>query len=94
MFSDRESGFSDFLLACIMAIMLAISAQKWVQRLFRLVVLSVSYAKVIWDWSARWQWETIFGVGWGVMLGSGEYLLSLIFLGLATFGAIARVQHW
>jgi hypothetical protein len=48
----------------------------------------------LWDWIATWSWETICSVGWGIMLGSGEYLLSLIFLGLATLVAISLVDHW
>ena len=48
----------------------------------------------LWRWTATWKWDGIFSAGWGLMLASGEYALSLVCLGLATLGAFSGVTQW
>ncbi len=65
------------------------------RKIARLAWTPVHWTSVwFWHWSASWPLELIFSVGWGVLLGSGEYLLSLSCLGLATVGAISMIVHW
>jgi len=92
-FSGRQTNsISDLLACCVLAILLSFPSGERVSRLSRMAKRPVV---AVWDWLAKWKVvETIFTVGWGLMLGAHEYLLSLIFLGMAATGAVSTVCHW
>ena len=92
MFNGHQNRIDDFLLACIVAILFSFPSGEWLLRFLR---PPVSSARALWNWLAKWKLvETVFTVGWGLMLGAHEYCLSLIFLGMATIGAFSSVSHW